>query len=70
MAINDILGKDIPNILKQFKKLEQKLTPELVKIQANREHLPADLMTKFDEAMTELKAQKEKLKQYGINDFK
>lgn len=70
MAINDILGKDIPNILKQFKKLEQKLTPELVKIQANREHLPADLMTKFDEAMAELKAQKEKLKQYGINDFK
>jgi hypothetical protein len=70
MAINDILGKDIPNILRQFKKLEQKLTPELVKIQANREHLPADLMTKFDEAMAEVKAQKEKLKQYGINDFK
>ena len=70
MAINDILGKDIPNILKQFKKLEQKLTPELVKIQANREHMPADLMTKFDEAMTEVKAQKEKLKHYGINDFK
>ncbi len=70
MAINDILGKDIPNILKQFKKLEQKLTPELVKIQANREHMPADLMTKFDEAMAEVKAQKEKLKQYGINDFK
>lgn len=70
MAINDILGNDIPNILKQFKKLEQKLTPELVKIQANREHMPADLMTKFDEAMAEVKAQKEKLKQYGINDFK
>ncbi len=70
MAINDILGKDIPNILKQFKKLEQKLTPELVKIQANREHMPADLMTKFDEAMAEVKAQKEKLKTYGINDFK
>lgn len=70
MAINDILGKDIPNILKQFKKLEQKLTPELVKIQANREHMPADLMTKFDEAMAEVKAQKEKLKDYGINDFK
>lgn len=70
MAINDILGKDIPNILRQFKKLEQKLTPELVKIQANREHMPADLMTKFDEAMAEVKAQKEKLKQYGINDFK
>ncbi len=70
MAINDILGKDIPNILKQFKKLEQKLTPELIKIQANREHMPADLMTKFDEAMAEVKAQKEKLKTYGINDFK
>jgi hypothetical protein len=70
MAINDILGKDIPNILKQFKKLEQKLTPELVKIQANREHMPADLMTKFDEAMADIKANKEKLKQYGINDIK
>jgi len=70
MAINDILGKDIPNILKQFKKLEQKLTPELVKIQANREHMPADLMTKFDEAIADIKANKEKLKQYGINDIK
>jgi hypothetical protein len=70
MAINDILGRDIPKILREFHKLEQKITPELAKIQANREALPADLMTKFDEAMADIKANKEKLKQYGINDIK
>jgi hypothetical protein len=70
MAIDEILGRDIPKILKEFKKLEQKITPELNKIQANRESLPADLMTKFDEAMDDIRANKEKLKQYGINDFK
>jgi division protein CdvB (Snf7/Vps24/ESCRT-III family) len=70
MAIDDILGKDIPKILKEFKKLENKIAPELAKIQANREHLPAELMTKFDEAMADIKAHKDKLKQYGINDFK
>lgn len=69
-AINDILGKDIPNALKQFKSLESKLTPHLIKLQANREQIPADLLTKFDSVMAELKANKEKLKQYGDNDFK
>jgi hypothetical protein len=70
MAINDILGKDIPNILKQFKALENKLTPELIKLNANRDQIPPDLLSKFDETMAELKANKEKLKQYGNHDFK
>lgn len=65
-AFDDILGKDIPNILKQFSALENKLTPELIKINANREQIPADLLAKFDQTMAELKANKEKLKEYGI----
>lgn len=69
-AINDILGKDIPNTLKEFRKLEAKITPHLIKLQANREQIPADLLTKFDSVMADLKANKEKLKQYGNNDIK
>lgn len=65
-AFDDILGKDIPNILKQFSALENKLTPELIKINANREQIPADLLAKFDQTMAELKASKEKLKEHGI----
>lgn len=69
-AFSDILGKDVPNILKQFKILENKLTPELIKLNAQREHIPADLLTKFDEVMADLKDKKEKLKQYGIDGYK
>lgn len=64
-GINDILGKEVPKALKTFQKLEQSLTPHLIKLQANREQIPAELLTKFDETMAELKANKEKLKQYG-----
>lgn len=69
-AINDILGNDIPKALNEFRKLESKLTPHLIKLQANREQIPADLLTKFDSVMAELKANKEKLKQYGNNNSK
>lgn len=66
--LKDILGKDIPNILKAFKSLETKITPELNKIKQHRDEIPEDLLTKFDSAMNDIKEAKEKLKQYGINN--
>ena len=66
-AFNDILGSDIPNILKHVQSLENKLTPELIKLNAHRNQIPAEILAKFDQSMAELKATKEKLKEYGIN---
>lgn len=64
----DILGKDIPNVLKAFKELETKITPELNKIKQFRNEIPQELLTKFDSAMNDIKEAKEKLKQHGINN--
>ncbi len=64
----DILGKDIPNVLKAFKELEIKITPELNKIKQFRNEIPQELLTKFDSAMNDIKEAKEKLKQHGINN--
>lgn len=66
----DILGKDIPNVLKAFRELEIKITPELNKIKQFRNEIPDELLTKFDSAMNDIKEAKEKLKQYGINNNK
>lgn len=66
--LKDILGKDIPNILKSFKKLENKITPELHKIKQHRDELPSELMAKFDQAMNDIEEAKKKLKDYGINN--
>lgn len=64
----DILGKDIPNVLKAFRELETKITPELNKIKQFRNEIPDELLTKFDSAMNDIKEAKEKLKQHGINN--
>lgn len=64
----DILGKDIPNVLKAFKELETKITPELNKIKQFRNEIPQELLTKFDSAMNDIKEAKEKLKRHGINN--
>jgi len=64
----DILGKDIPNVLKAFRELEIKITPELNKIKQFRNEIPQELLTKFDSAMNDIKEAKEKLKQHGINN--
>lgn len=64
----DILGKDIPNVLKAFRELEIKITPELNKIKQFRNEIPDELLTKFDSAMNDIKEAKEKLKQHGINN--
>lgn len=69
-AFKDILGNDIPNLLGEFRKLENKIAPELAKLNELRDKLPSDLLAKFDEVQLELKQAKEKLKQYGNHDFK
>jgi hypothetical protein len=66
--LKDILGKDIPNVLKAFQDLEKRITPELHKINQHRDEIPSDLLAKFDSAMNDIKEAKEKLKQHGINN--
>lgn len=66
--LKDILGKDIPNVLKAFQDLEKRITPELYKINQHRDEIPSDLLAKFDSAMNDIKEAKEKLKQHGINN--
>ena len=57
---SEILGNDIPNILKQAKELEAKLTPILLQVNQQREGIDPELLKQFDASMEQIKEAKAK----------
>jgi len=61
--LKDILGTKIPNALNVFHDLEKSITPHLVKLNAGRKDIDPELMKHFDNAMSDIKEAKSKLKE-------
>jgi hypothetical protein len=57
---SEILGNDIPNMLKQAKELEVKLTPILLQVNQQREGIDPELLKQFDASMEQIKEAKAK----------
>jgi len=57
---SEILGNDIPNMLKQAKELEAKLTPILLQVNQQREGIDPELLKQFDASMEQIKEAKAK----------
>jgi hypothetical protein len=57
---SEILGNDIPNMLKQAKELEAKLTPILLQVNQQREGIDPELLKHFDASMEQIKEAKAK----------
>lgn len=57
---SEILGQDIPNMLKQAKELEAKLTPILLQVNQQREGIDPSLLKQLDASMEQIKEAKEK----------
>lgn len=66
----EILGADIPNLLKQAKELESKVTPLLTQVNMNRGNIDQSLLKQLDATMEQIKEHKEKLKQHGYSNNK
>jgi hypothetical protein len=60
-----ILGVDIPNVLKSIQAIEAKTAPLLAQLYQNRDKIDPKMMTEFDKAMNDIKEAKERFKQYG-----
>jgi len=60
-----ILGADIPNALAAVSQLEASLAPILVSVNKHRDQIDPSLLAKYDEAMAEMGAAKEKLREHG-----
>jgi hypothetical protein len=58
---SEILGSDIPNLLKASMDLEAKLTPMLAQIQLNRSSIDESLLKQLDATMEQIKEAKAKL---------
>lgn len=60
-----ILGVEIPNILKSVHAIEAKSAPMLAQLNQNRDKIDPKLLIEFDKAMNDIKEAKERFKQYG-----
>jgi hypothetical protein len=52
---NDILGNDIPNLMKSVLDLEKKIQPNLVLLRQNKDKIDPEIMAKIDKQLAEIK---------------
>jgi len=55
---NDILGKDIPNLMKSVLDLEKKIQPNLVLLRQNKDKIDPEVMAKIEKQLAEIKQMK------------
>jgi len=55
---NDILGNDIPNLMKSVLDLEKKIQPNLVLLRQNKDKIDPEVMAKIDKQLAEIKQMK------------
>jgi len=55
---NDILGKDIPNLMKSVLDLEKKIQPNLVLLRQNKDKVDPEVMAKIEKQLAEIKQMK------------
>ena len=55
---SDILGKDIPNLMKSVLDLEKKIQPNLVLLRQNKDKIDPEVMAKIDKQLAEINQMK------------
>lgn len=55
---NDILGNDIPNLMKSVLDLEKKIQPNLVLLRQNKDKIDPEVMAKIEKQLAEIKQMK------------
>ena len=55
---NDILGKDIPNLMKSVLDLEKKIQPNLVLLRQNKDKISPEVMQQIEKQLAEIKQMK------------
>jgi hypothetical protein len=55
---NDILGYDIPNLMKSVLDLEKKIQPNLVLLRQNKDKIDPEVMAKIEKQLAEIKQMK------------
>jgi hypothetical protein len=55
---NDILGNDIPNLMKSVLDLEKKIQPNLVLLRQNKDKIDPEVMAKIDKQLAEINQMK------------
>ena len=55
---NEILGKDIPNLMKSVLDLEKKIQPNLVLLRQNKDKIDPEVMAKIDKQLAEINQMK------------
>lgn len=55
---NDILGNDIPNLMKSVLDLEKKIQPNLVLLRQNKDKISPEVMQQIEKQLAEIKQMK------------
>jgi len=56
---SEILGKDIPNLIKSVLDLEKKIQPNLLLLQQNKDKISPEVMQQIEKQLAEIKQMKQ-----------